>query len=493
MEAASETTSSTGSTERHARTLEAVAAAQRDVDAVDDRIGLLAAQIHALEAELLGELATFDEMDGWHGVGYRSFGHWLSVRAKFTPAEATRLTSLAGKLDRVPQLLDDARHGMVSSSLLAAAARVSTPDNQERVADVVRLCTPAQALRVLAKYRDLRPTVEDADGDTPHDRPEPEPDYWWRAWSDDQGRGRIDAALDEVTAALLGQAWRAAQAAGETPPESDPESDPTTTPEPSPVSSLDERRRREDPNEIARRLATTMLDDAHAGGLCAPGGERFAVQVTVDLATLAQVLGITLDPSLPVRLGSECFLASSGRHLQDHELAAILCDANLQLLVEQDGVPLWLGNEVRTFNRQQRRAMRRRSGGHGGCEFPGCTQTRYLYGHHVVFHGDEGPTTLDNGILLCGWHHRRLHREGWTITTDGDQRFTFWNGSRCLGTTTRAHGPGGRPPDLVRLEPVDAVPDPPPELGPDSPRSESGGEAMTAWALDNLLHQLLAA
>lgn len=322
METALESTTSISSTaadrsaERHARALESVAAAQRDVDAVDDRIGLLAAQIHALEAQLLGELATFDELNGWHGVGYRSFGHWLSVRAKFTPAEATRLTALAAKLDRVPQLLDDARHGMVSSSLLAAAARVSTPDNQERVADVVRLCTPAQALRVLAKYRDLRPTVEDPDGDTPEQRPEPDPDYWWREWSDDQGRGRIDAALDQVTAALLGQAWRAAQAAGEAEQEPEGDARPGAESEP-PVTSLDERRRRKDPNETARRLATTMLDDVHAHGLCAPGGERFAVQVTVDLATLAQVLGVALDSSLPVRLGSECFLASSGRHLQD--------------------------------------------------------------------------------------------------------------------------------------------------------------------------------
>jgi hypothetical protein len=90
-----------------------------------------------------------------------------------------------------------------------------------------------------------------------------------------------------------------------------------------------------------------MLDQAHGEGLSAPSGERFAVQVTVDLATLAQVLGLEFDSVLPVRLGSEAFLADTGVHLDDVELAEILCDADVQVLVHADGVPLWMGHEVR--------------------------------------------------------------------------------------------------------------------------------------------------
>src|SRR5690606_4762404 len=91
---------------------------------------------------------------------------------------------------------------------------------------------------------------------------------------------------------------------------------------------VDDRRRRADVNETARRLAASMLDQAHGEGLSAPSGERFAVQVTVDLATLAQVLGLEFDSVLPVRLGSEAFLADTGVHLDDVELAEILCDAD---------------------------------------------------------------------------------------------------------------------------------------------------------------------
>jgi hypothetical protein len=469
----------------------------------------------------------------------------VSVRTKFAMTDARRLTRVAGRLDRVPTLLEDAKAGRVSLGVLAAAARVSTPENEERVADIARDCTPSQAMRVLSRYRDLAPTYpsgngeaddgtggepdgehsgggpDDDSGDGPSDgdggsarpepvRPEPEPDFWWREWSDDLGRGRIDAALDPVTAALMRQAWKAAGHAGEHDTRTRPsggtpgagQGQDGGTPAAGagagggggePVS-LDERRRRQDPNERARRLATTMLDGAHAEGLCAPSGERFAVQVTVDLATLARALRFDLDTTLPVRLGSECFLADTGRHLDDSELAQILCDANVQLLVHADGVPLWMGNEVRHFTRHQRRAMRHRAGGHGGCEFPGCTQTRFVQAHHVAEHGHDGPTCLANGILLCSWHHRRLHREGWTITTDGDQTFTFWHGTRCLGTTNRADRPGrGRPPDLQRLPGLDQPPELPEGIGPDTPRSATGGERMTHYALDTYLHHLLTA
>ncbi len=466
------------------------------VGRLDDRIGVLAAQIHALQTELVESLAEMDRLEGWQSHDFRSYAQWVSVRTKFPVAEARRLTSLAGRLGRVPSLVEDARAGRVSVGMLAAAARVSTPGNEARVAAIVRECTPSQAQRVLSKYRDLAPTYGPGDGEQPGDggeddnqgdgqrrAPVPEPGYWWREWTDESGRDRLDAALDPATAALLAEARKAARAAGE-----------RDLGREGGGSDEEGNRRRLDPNEITRRLATAMLDSANESGLCGPGGERFAVQVNVDVETLARVLGLRLDSSLPVRLGSEAFLADSGRHLDDAELARILCDADVQLLVHAKGVPLWMGSEARSFNRHQRRAMRFRAGGRGGCEFPGCTQTRFVEGHHVAHHGHDGPTRLTNGVLLCGWHHRRLHREGWTVTTDGDQVFTFWDGKRCLGSTNRADRPGqGRPPDAARLPGIDGPPPAPPGIGPATPRSLTGGERMTAWALDTYLHNLLAA
>src|SRR5690606_34680020 len=125
---------------------------------LDVRSGTLAALIHSLQAEMVQCLAEFDGANGWQSHDFRSYAQWVSIRTKFPVAEARRLTSLAERLDRVPSLVGDARAGRVSIGMLAAAARVSTPGNEARVAAIVRECTPSQAQRVLSKYRDLAPT-----------------------------------------------------------------------------------------------------------------------------------------------------------------------------------------------------------------------------------------------------------------------------------------------------------------------------------------------
>ena len=46
--------------------------------------------------------------------------------------------------------------------------------------------------------------------------------------------------------------------------------------------------------------------------------------------------------------------------------------------------------------------------------------------HHIVAWSRGGPTTVDNGVLLCGHHHRLIHQGHWTVTIadDGQPEFT---------------------------------------------------------------------
>ncbi|WP_308214117.1 HNH endonuclease [Williamsia deligens] len=41
--------------------------------------------------------------------------------------------------------------------------------------------------------------------------------------------------------------------------------------------------------------------------------------------------------------------------------------------------------------------------------------------HHIVFHSDGGPTTCDNGCLLCRTCHIAVHQHGWEIEMGPDR------------------------------------------------------------------------
>jgi hypothetical protein len=41
---------------------------------------------------------------------------------------------------------------------------------------------------------------------------------------------------------------------------------------------------------------------------------------------------------------------------------------------------------------------------------------RYVEAHHIDWwKRDDGPTDLDNGVLLCPPCHTRIHQDGWRI------------------------------------------------------------------------------
>jgi hypothetical protein len=73
-----------------------------------------------------------------------------------------------------------------------------------------------------------------------------------------------------------------------------------------------------------------------------------------------------------------------------------------------------LGRSCRHFNRAQHRAAALRD---RGCVAPGCdAPPSACHQHHSRWWIRGGPTDLDNAALLCGFHHRMIHRQDWAIT-----------------------------------------------------------------------------
>jgi len=97
---------------------------------------------------------------------------------------------------------------------------------------------------------------------------------------------------------------------------------------------------------------------------------------------------------------------------------------------------------TRLFTETQRLALIARD---RGCSFPGCTAPPALcQTHHVTDWANGGPTSLDNGTLLCGFHHREFDALGWTCQlTDGVPLWTApaWLDPHQTPQRNRAHDP----------------------------------------------------
>jgi len=163
------------------------------------------------------------------------------------------------------------------------------------------------------------------------------------------------------------------------------------------------QRRADALSEVCRlSLASGELPDA--------GGERPQITVTVDFDALRQALGAgTLD---------------TGEFLSASVVRRLACDARiLPVVLGHDGAALDVGRNRRLFTGALRRALVLRD---GGCAFPGCDRPpRWCDAHHRVSWLDGGPTSLDNGVLLCGQHHRLVHAGDWQVRLGADRRPEF--------------------------------------------------------------------
>ncbi|TFC94532.1 HNH endonuclease [Cryobacterium breve] len=92
-----------------------------------------------------------------------------------------------------------------------------------------------------------------------------------------------------------------------------------------------------------------------------------------------------------------------------------LCAGGFQKIVfGLNNEVLSLSTENRFFNRAQRRAIAARD---GGCTIPGCTvPAAWCEVHHVIPWYLGGKTDIDNGVLLCWYHHHHsIDTSGWQI------------------------------------------------------------------------------
>ncbi len=115
----------------------------------------------------------------------------------------------------------------------------------------------------------------------------------------------------------------------------------------------------------------------------------------------------------------------------------LCCDAR-RLTIKPHGGDLVHSRVTRCASYPQMRALEQAPGGH--CQYPGCSATRELQGHHMILDTHGGQAVLDNMILLCPRHHTLLHDRHITASGHGAHPvFTDANG-RAI-TANQPHAP----------------------------------------------------
>nr|WP_237728030.1 HNH endonuclease signature motif containing protein [Cellulomonas sp. APG4] len=196
-------------------------------------------------------------------------------------------------------------------------------------------------------------------------------------------------------------------------------------------------------------LARLVLD----GGLAGAGAKvRPHISVHVGWETMQ-----ALDSPDPVADPAALAPAEleTGEPLPGTVLQRLLCDSEITRIVfGPDSQVLDVGRAQRTYGGQLRRAVVARD---RRCAYPGCDAPPALGEvHHVVPWSHGGATSVENGILLCWYHHDLVHKRrvqirstsgGWSFAGPDGAPITGPRGGRRRGESPPGDRvPSGSPP-----------------------------------------------
>lgn len=356
-----------------------------DADALGARITELCSYIYAAEYRLLTLIREFDEKNYWAGPGLCSCAHWLNFKCGIGMNAAREKVRVAHALADLPRISKAFERGALSYSKVRAMTRVADETNEDYLMMIAKHGTAHHVEKLVSKYRTAKRLQEAGLAEEQYQGRE------LTHYHDHDGCLVIKARMPAEQGALVVKALELAmdQSFKE-------RSDDVTAeiPEQEPIAA-----RRAD---ALAEVAETYLNNSESSGSTA---DRYqvVVHVTAERSDLEDGPGVTAETS-----------------------RRIACDSSVVCIKEdKNGEPLSIGRRSRSIPPPMRRALKNRD---QGCQFPGCTNTRFVDGHHIEHWADGGETSLDNLVLLCRHHHHLVHEGGFTCEKDGSSSIVFRDG-----------------------------------------------------------------
>jgi hypothetical protein len=357
----------------------------------------LAGHLNAGTYRWLTLIAEFDRRAGWNCGLTKSCAHWLNWKCGIDLGAAREKVRVARALESLPLISAAMARGELSYSKVRALTRVACAGTEAALLSMALHGTASHVEKVVRHYRHVLEVAElSREARQYRNR-----NLSWRY--DEDGSIVIKARLPAETGGVVMKALDAALSHLPLP-------DVSAETYPAPKPEWGQRRA-----DALAVLAESFL--AH-GPAALPGGERQQIVVHVDAATLEE------------RTAGRCEF-EDGPSIAAETARRLACDASMVRIVEDErGEPLDVGRKTRSIPPALRRALNSRD---QGCCFPGCTQTRYVDGHHIRHWAEGGETRLANLVSLCRFHHRQVHEGGMTVERLDDGAWRF---ARTIGRYT---------------------------------------------------------
>jgi Domain of unknown function (DUF222)/HNH endonuclease len=355
-------------------------------------------QMAAWAGRLVVLAAEVERRGAWRAEGATGLEAWLGERCGVSAASARALAHVGERLVDLPALAAGLVAGELSFDKVRTLVDAASPKNE---AELCALATQCSVRELSALARSAHGAPSSAQAEVAHER---------RALRFNDALCTMSAQLEadtyaEVRAGL--EARAKAMDAGSGAEEAGAE------------SGAEEAGAA--PMRWDQRLADALVAVVRAGGEAprrrGEGGggptapSPYLVVAHVPLATLA-------DPT-----------STLAGELEHHGLVGaptlrrLACDAAVVIAVDDDvGHTMYEGRARRDPTGAQRRELWRRD---RHCRFPGCAHATFTHPHHLVPWHPAGPTDLDNLVLLCEHHHRRMHARQWSVAGDANEELTF--------------------------------------------------------------------